>query len=98
MNTFLKNNWLDIVGALIVFCGTASVKLKLLSLSGIFWWILTIFFCALFISGIYEITVKVGVKEGHSKRKIILRIVLVWILPLLIGYIFAIYLINSGKV
>lgn len=98
MTTFIKKHWVDIIGAFGVFCGTALVKIELLSSSVIFWWIIIVFFFALFISGVYEITIKNGIKEGDRISKIILSIIYVWVLPLFAGYVFAIYLIKSGKI
>jgi hypothetical protein len=94
MTTFIKKHWIDSVGAFGVFCAAALIKIELISSSDIFWWIIVIFFLALFISGIYEITIKNGIKNGDRITTIILTTICVWILPLLAGYAFAIYLIK----
>ena len=50
------------------------------------WWISLFFFICLYLGGLYEIAVKEGKKNKLSNSHILIEILLIWILPLLLGY------------
>lgn len=82
----LTAKWLNIITAFGVFIATINIKLHLSEKFGVGERVLIVFSIALLFAGIYETTVKPRRKLGFSNTRIILEVVIVWLLPMLIGY------------
>ena len=92
LKLFRKNNWLKFVQFLIVLMATANARLRLPSLTGYVWWFAICFSIALYIACIYEIPIKIGINKGFSKGRITAEVIVVWIIPLFLGYYFSKFL------
>lgn len=95
---FPKMDLFNIISALGVFVLSSLVITKVSFSSELRRWIGIIFFCALYFSGIYEIPIKEGIKAGYTKNQIACEIVIVWVIPLMLGYGLSHYLIVTGQI
>ena len=82
-----KKNWINILLFFSVFIITILLKYKFSSLTGVIGWIGYLFYIGLLISGMYEITIKDGIKNKLSRNRIIIESIIIWLIPLSIGYI-----------
>ena len=85
----IKNNWLNLLQFLLVLLTTFGARLKLPSTPDIIDWCIICFLIALFISGIYEIPIKTGMKQGTATTRILRQVMMVWIMPMILGYLIA---------
>ena len=85
--SFIMKYWLNCFQFLGVFLFTIVARMELPSLSGIVKWGGICFFILLYISCIYEIPIKIGVNRGFGKKRIATEVFIVWIVPLLFGYL-----------
>lgn len=81
-----RSNILNIVYAVGIFIMSWLVTTKLAQISGLRCWFGTVFFFALYFAGLYEIPVREGRKSGMSKNRIVYEVLVVWVIPLLLGY------------
>lgn len=92
LKSFVKSHWLKIVQFLVVLIATANGRLRLPSLTGLLWWFIILFSIALYLSCIYEMPIKSGIKIGLTKGQIAREVIVVWIVPLFLGYYLSGYL------
>ena len=78
--------WLDIVCGFAVIVATARILIVLPSLATIRYWLLVIFSILVWFSCTYEITIKRCFQEGIAKKIILFKIIIIWVIPILIGY------------
>jgi hypothetical protein len=97
MSDFIKNNWLNIIGSFGIFVASGTITIKIYHISGLRWWLMIGFFSALWFSGLYEIVIRRRIRTDYPKKMILVETVLVWIVPLLLGYALGHYLIVSGQ-
>jgi len=83
---FFQKYWLDIVCGFVVIVATARISIELPSLTANKYWVLVIFSVAVWLSCAYEITIKRCVQERISKKIILFKFIIIWVIPLLIGY------------
>ena len=81
--------WLNALQFVGVLFFTLAARIELPSLTGIIRWFGICFFISLFVACVYEIPIKIGISQGHTKSRIIREIVIVWIIPLISGYLLA---------
>lgn len=94
MKASFKKYWLNVLQFIGVLTATFTLRYEFINLSGIVWWIGLCFFLALYLASIYEIPIKIGIKNGFTKDKIMKEVLFVWALPLIIGYLLAEHLIR----
>jgi|GEM_PF-6358765 hypothetical protein len=87
ITVFLKKNILNFVIAIGVLILSILVSDKLSEQPDFKWWAGLIFFICLYLSSLYEITVKEGKKNGYPNIRIFIEILCVWVIPILIGYV-----------
>ena len=86
-NALIRKYWLNCLQFLAICIFTIGLRIELPSLSGIVMWFGLSFFLLLYIVCIYEIPIKLGLKRGFSKNRIAVEVVIVWIIPLMFGYV-----------
>lgn len=86
MREWLNKHWIKTTLWIGIWAASFRGTLDLPILFKQKWWI-GLFLIALFFSGIYEITIKIGKQVGMSKSSIIREIIWLWILPLALGYV-----------
>lgn len=84
--SLFQKYWLDIVCGFAVIVATARILIELPSLTANKYWMLVIFSIAVWLSCAYEITIKRCIQEGILKKIILFKFVVIWVIPLLIGY------------
>ena len=86
VNKFFQNHWLHIILFFGVFITTMNTKLRMPQDPNRIGLAIIIFLLLLYIASIYEITIKIGIKKEFSQSKILSEIIIVWILPLVLGF------------
>lgn len=88
---YFKRYWLNMVQFLVVLISAVMVRVKFLVDPSLFDLIVVIFVFLLYLSCIYEIPLKVGKKKGYTYNRIMAEIFLIWVIPLVGGYLFSIW-------
>ena len=84
-NIFLRH-WLNIICAVVVTVATAKISFELSHISSYRYWVLLIFSVLVWCVGAYEITIKQGWNGGEFQRRLWMELILIWVVPVLIGY------------
>ena len=91
----VKKYYINILQFFGVFLISSTARSKLPNYpKDIFDWSILCFLLALYFVSIYEIPIKHGIHDSFTNKRITLEVIIVWILPLLLGYLVTIYFEN----
>lgn len=82
----LRKYWLNVLQFFGVLLFSISLRPEICSLSENAKWVAICFFVFLFLACIYELPIRIGIKERFSRKRITAEVMIVWIIPMVLGF------------